>query len=494
MAELLVNQERMHKRNQEVVMETRMVPVETIVPRLQRVVRQTCRFTDKQAALKVIGADTLIDSDILDQLIDSLMHIIRNAIDHGIEAPATRLEKGKPAQGQITITVSRRGDSILLVCEDDGTGLDYQTLRSKAAQLRLLDSGVEIDEELLTNLVFRAGFTTRETPSQVSGRGIGLDAVQNTISALKGSLNLSSRPDAGCRIEIRLPLTLVTVHALLVKSRGQSLAISSHGVEQIVPPGDGEYAATDHGLEYRHGDNVYHAHELEGLLQRPVAGHLEHRTTLLVRDDSDGSLCAIALDQVTATRDLVVKQLGRYVPGLPGIEGATILGDGSISPVIDIPDLLRRAGKLDNPIFSKPGEQAEQGPDKPVALVIDDSLSARRALEQFVSDLGFEAVPARDGLEGVEILTRTRPDIVLVDMEMPRMNGLEFVTHLRAEQRSRKIPVIMITSRATEKHRNQAKTAGVDVYLTKPYQEDVLHEHIQQLLFEQPDPIKSSIA
>ena len=482
---LLVEQSRLHKDNQTTVMQTRMVPVQNIVPRLQRSIRQTSRSTNKKVDLNVIGSQTLMDSDVLDELIDPIMHILRNAVDHGIENEAQRSEKNKTLNGKIDLSFFRDGDHIVVRCVDDGAGLDFDAIRQSAIKKEFITQEQEISDEELMRLIWIAGFSTRETTTQVSGRGIGMDAVYNQITAMKGTLNIQSEKNIGCTVELRLPLTLISVHAILTKLRKQTIAISNRGIEQILCPGDGELKLDDDKYTYHLDDEVYTVFDIETLLHQTHDNRntdREERTVFIVRDET-GQKFAVSVEHVIANQDLIVKQLGAFIPDIIGIEGATILGDGSIAPVIDLPGLLRTALNKDiSPLIEQRLSEAEEVANELIALVVDDSLSARRSLAEFVKDLGYEVRMARDGIEALEVIETIKPTIVLVDLEMPRMNGLEFTTHLRSKSDTRDIPVIMITSRSTEKHRDMADEAGVNAYLTKPFSEDQLLENIQNLL------------
>lgn len=481
---LLIDQLHLQKETQEVVMRTRMVSVQNIVPRLQRVVRQTCRYTGKQAMLEVTGTDTMIDSDVLDDLIDPLMHVIRNAIDHGIELPELRFEKGKEAKGHIKLQFSRQGDHINVECSDDGVGLDYEAIKSCAVDKGMIDFEDNMADEELARFVWLPGFTTKEKTTQISGRGIGMDAVYSQIMALKGSLNIRSIKEVGTTVEMQLPLTLISIHALMVSAYTQQLALSSRGIEQILPPGDG-YIEDDKNISRFHlGDEIYEVKDLESLLHLPINRENQERTILLVRGET-GEINAVALDKVLASRDVVVKQLGPFLPKIEGIEGATILGDGSVAPVIDLPSLLRSVTTDTISPWIEQLQETGARSDAPYALIVDDSLSARRSLAEYVKDLGYEIITAKDGLEAIEVIESRCPDIMLVDFEMPRMNGVELTAHVRADEKTRDIPIIMITSRATEKHQTMATSAGVNVYLTKPFSEDALMEHIHEL-YQQP--------
>jgi chemosensory pili system protein ChpA (sensor histidine kinase/response regulator) len=407
------------------------------------------------------------------------MHLLRNAVDHGIESEDVRLQAGKDVTGEIRLQFHREGNHIVVRCQDDGGGLDLQAIRDAAKARNILADNEQLSEEELAQLVLRPNFSTRTEATQLSGRGIGLDAVNMQVVSLGGSLRLQSEPDKGCQIIMRLPLTLISTHALLVRVTSHMMAVATRGVEQILHPDAGETSHFGDQTTYRMVDAVYPCTSLAHLLGLPG----ERRTTdrercpaLLVQGDS--GLNVVLVDGVADSRELVIKSMGRYLPKIRGIAGATILGDGSVTPVLDIPELLRDPSRRGAQRPKKPGDITGIDVAMPYALVVDDSLSARRSLAQFMSDSGFQVRTARDGVEAVKIMQARQPDLLLVDLEMPRMNGLELTHHIRANDETRNVPVIMITSRSTEKHRKQAEAAGVTQYLTKPYAEDELMEHI----------------
>ena len=480
---LMVDQSRLHKQNQNIVMQTRMVPVQNIVPRLQRGVRQTARTTCKKVNLDVSGTDTLMDSDVLDELIDPLMHILRNAVDHGIENEVGREKKGKDITGNIRLSFNRDGDHIVVRCEDDGAGLDLDSIRESAISRKLITESDNLSDEELINLIWIAGFSTRETTTQVSGRGIGMDAVYNQITTMKGTINIETEKDKGCVVELRLPLTLISVHAILVRSRKQVIAVSNRGIEQILSGTEGEFIREDNSYLFRHGEETYPAFDIETLLHQSRQAGTDNERTVFIIHDEKGKKYAISVEQIIANQDLIVKQLGSFLPDIAGIEGATILGDGSIAPVLDLAGLIRTVADRDIAELIRE-QQVDNLPVEETihALVIDDSLSARRALAEFVKDMGYDVSQAKDGIEALEVMEEKTPDIILVDLEMPRMNGLEFTQHIRSKASTQDIPVIMITSRSTAKHREMADHAGVNIYMTKPFSEDDLLEQIQSLL------------
>ncbi|HRX69890.1 MAG: response regulator [Gammaproteobacteria bacterium] len=482
---LLVDQARLHRDSQEAVLRTRMVPIQTIVPRLQRTVRQTCRLVDKEAELVVRGADTPMDSNVLNDMVDPLMHILRNAVDHGIESPPQRQRLGKPQNGRIELRFMREGDNIVIHCRDDGAGLDLPAIRRTAEERGLIASDKPLEPDELARLILLPGFSTRDTATQTSGRGIGMDMVYSRLLEMKGSLRLQTEAGKGCLMELRLPVTLISTHALLLRVREHIYALSDRGVEQILYSGAGQVQTLGNATTYRLGNDVHEFTSLETLLNLPEDPRQHSRNAppvLLVREET-GSLRAVLVQEVLDSRDLVVKNMGQYIPQLPGIIGATILGDGSVAPVLDLPELLRtRTIGQQWPAAVQPALATASVPQRRIVLAVDDSLSARRSLAQFVRDAGFEVRTARDGLEAIEIINSKRPDLVLADLEMPRMNGLELTAHLRANQATSALPVIMITSRSTAKHRHEAEAAGVDMYLTKPFMEDDLLEQIHRLL------------
>lgn len=481
--ELFVRQERLNKVLQQAVMATRMVPVRNIVPRLERTVRQTCRATRKHAQLEITGRDILMDGEVLQKLFDPLMHILRNAIDHGIEFSGERARLGKPEVGRVGLHFSRIGNAILVRCEDDGRGLDFEKIRRAALERGLITPGAELKERELTRLLFTPGFSTQSTATHTSGRGIGLDVVYSTVIGMKGSVEIESGAGGGCCISMRLPVSLISAHVLLVQLLGQRYGIPTTNLEQILAGGGGLVEVLDGTPMLRLADETYPVHRLAELLhvadEETTDEDLRTKPMLLVR--ADAGVVAIAVDRVLGGRDLVIKGMGRYVKGVTGVLGAAVLGDGTAMSVLDIAEMLR------TPLAALPLADVETqaaGLTRGAArvLIVDDSLSARRSLSELVKDAGYEPMLAKDGLDAVDILGQSRPDIVLVDLEMPRMNGLEFTIHLRGREDTANLPVIIVTSRSTDKHRRQALLAGANAYVTKPFQQSELLDLIEAML------------
>ncbi len=466
---LLNDQIQLHRDSQETTLRTRMVPVRTVVPRLQRAVRQTCRLVDKDVELVVRGEPTLVDSDVLNSLVDPLMHMLRNAIDHGIESAAVRASRNKAASGRIELSFGREGNNIVVRCRDDGGGLNRQAIRQIAEKRGLVDADQVLTDDMLDRLILQPGFSTKVGTTQVSGRGIGMDVVYQQVLALKGGLLVHSALGEGTTFELRLPVSLISTHALLVEAGDQLFALADRGIEQILYPELDQLGPDYYQMEKERCP----LHRLEQLLG--VAPNEAHEgklpTLLLVRDDT-GAGQIIAVGPIREARDLVVKPLSAYVPPSPGVLGATILGDGSVSAVLDLPELLR-APQQAAVAAARPQVRRRR------ALVVDDSLSARRSLAQFVADAGYEVHEARDGLEAVGVLDKTPMDMLLVDMEMPRMNGLELTIHVRNRAGLQHVPIVMITSRSTSKHKAEAEAVGVSLYLTKPFSEAELMSHLE---------------
>ncbi len=484
--QLTNRQERLQKENQNVVFQSRMVPASTIIPRLERAVRQACRLTGHRAEIQVSGEKTLIDSEILNRLVDPLMHLLRNAVDHGIESPEERQESGKNPSGTIKLSFSRQGNHIEIHCEDDGAGLNLEAIHKKALHKKLLTDDSKPSKTELEQLILTPGFSTRETANQVSGRGIGMDAVYSSIKEMKGNLLLNSTPKKGLSVTLILPVSQLFIHALPAYSRYINVALSNRNIERILPADTGLITQNDDQLSYHFNGEYYPALHIETLLGIQAnydECDLQDHPVLLFQAN-DKVTHAVFAPSFGNSREMVVKNLGKYIPEIPGIIGVTIDNDGSVIPVIDLPDLLDFSRhKVIKPLHTDKAKIADPS-NLPKALVVDDSLSARRALAEFMSDIGFEVKTAINGIDALERIKEQKPDILLVDLEMPRMNGIELTEHLRAKSDTSEIPVIMITSRSTNKHKEYAKRHGVDVYLTKPYQENELIESINMLLHE----------
>lgn len=490
----LIEQDHLNTASQNDLLTMRLVPVQSVLPRLQRSVRQACRLTGKNAELEITGADVYMDRDILNGIVDPLMHVLRNAVDHGIESYENRLACSKQPTGAIALSFQRVGNMIEIQCRDDGAGLNLEVIRAKAIERGMISDGIEITEDELKQLIFQPNFSTSENVTQVSGRGVGMDAVNTGIRTLGGTLTLNSEIGQGCQLTISLPLSLVNYHSLLVKIGTHNIALAEHSIEQILHPGAGVLKRDDEELNFIFEDKVYVVKTLDALLGRMVPDNsiaLEKRIIVLVQLRM--TRYAVLVESIVGVKELVVKGFGGFVPPIHGVIGASILDNGSIAPVLDVQKLLEESSRWSRLDLDQIGIAQENS--QSCALVVDDSLSARRSLEQFVGDLGFTVMAARDGQEAIEMINNRIPDIVITDMEMPRINGIELTEFIRAnpDTSHKHIPIIMITSRSTNKHKLLAQSKGVDVYLTKPYSEQVLTNHMMDLV-NSPDQLKQAIA
>jgi chemosensory pili system protein ChpA (sensor histidine kinase/response regulator) len=473
---LFLLQQRLNKELQEVVMTTRMVPVGTISARLQRTVRQVCRATEKQAELFISGDELLLDGDVLNKLADPLMHMLRNAIDHGIEATEQRLAIGKPETGRITLSFHQQGNSVVVDCADDGVGLNYDRIRNTAIRHGMIGEQETPNHQVLARMILQSGFSTSEKVTQVSGRGVGMDVVNNTIQALKGSMEVGDGADGGTLVSLRLPITLLTSHCLLVGvGKEETFAIPTTALTQILSPGTGKIGRVGNRLNYQLGKEVFTTFSLDALLGKSSSVDADEGfadNSVMLVQTADG-IKAVTVDRVLSSYDLVLKNMGAFVSSLRGVAGVSILGDGSVVTVLDLPSLLEQHDSLGthNQISQSTASPAIKIA-LPKVLIVDDSLSVRSSLSQLMSDGGYQVVTARDGLEAVNMLEQEAPDVVLTDLEMPRMNGLDLVGYIRNSAQWNPLPVVMITSRTMAKHRQQAEQAGVNSYITKPFTED----------------------
>jgi chemosensory pili system protein ChpA (sensor histidine kinase/response regulator) len=479
--DMLAAQTRLNNETQENVIRARMLPAETQLQRLQRCVRQASRLTGKAVELQLEGGNTLLDNETLNALMDPLMHILRNAVDHGIESAETRANLGKPETGKITLSFANDGNNIIVQCRDDGRGLDLDAIRLKAINLGLLKENQQISSNELKQLILLPGFSTKQDATQVSGRGIGMDAVQDSISALSGVLTIESEKDSGTTMRIRLPRNSLSLFALLVRIGPRRVVVATRDITRIVHHENGKLLKSGDEWTFKMGGKSYPALPIETLLNifhERRAEERQARTAILYETGSGTT--AVMVEKILGSGDFVVKGLGEYVPNIPGVSGVTLLGDGTVAPVLDIAELLRHPQSL----IDGDGRYTREKytPVKlPTAMVVDDSLSARRSLAQFMQDAGYEVRQARDGIEAMDILMSHKPDLLLSDLEMPRMNGIELACHIRASAGIADIPIIMITSRAASKHREEALASGVNAYMIKPFAEDELMEEINKL-------------
>ncbi len=480
---VVVDQIQLQRENQEQVMQMRMSPVSHFASRFSRAVRQACRLTGKKVDFHLEGENTHVDNNILQQLLDPIMHVLRNAVDHGIEPPEIRAALGKPERGKIVLKFGRVADQIIVSCQDDGGGLDYDKILKKAQQKQLISSEKShLSDEEIARFILIPGFSTKDDVSQVSGRGIGLDVVNQRIQEIKGSLKINAAADRGTTLTIALPVSLMSTHALLVDFAGKEIAISNHGLEDIVFLEAGAMKTLGDSTLFSWNDEMINVYALSSMLGLPVAEKTADKVAIIVRQ-ADGSYKAVTVPFIKDSRDLVLKPLSKYLPRVDGIAGASILGDGSVTPVIDLSELKLKT-VADQYIVNQDSQVVEENYNRLLSaiLVVDDSISARRSMANFVRDLGYIAIEAGDGIEAQECLKENHIIMVITDLEMPRMNGIDLTRHIKTREQFKQLPVMMVTSRSTIKHRELAERAGVQEYVTKPFDEDDLAEKLNALI------------
>ncbi len=470
----LVQQSRMTRNLQQELMHIRMVPMNNLAERLHRVARQAAKETRRRAHLDIDGGQTEIDRTVLDRIAAPLEHLVRNAVAHGIEDPRARAAAGKPEYGEVRLTARQEGNEIVLNLSDDGSGIDHAAVRARAVAHGWLDAEAAASDEQLESLLFRSGFSTAEEVTELAGRGVGLDVVRSEIAGIGGRVRLDTSAGAGARFTIHLPLTLALSQVVLTRAGGVTYAMPANMIA-LVREVRSEEMATLHETGYLTlGAETYPLRTLAELVGRTAqASEGRYRTILLLR--SGEQRLAIRVDALEGTFEAVVKNIGPQLARIAGVSGATVLGDGRVALIVNPFQLAERAPRLEVEVEIQEQEQA------PLILVVDDSLTVRKITSRFLQREGFRVATARDGVEALEALEDEIPAIMLLDIEMPRMDGFEVARHVRASSLTRDLPIIMITSRTADKHRSHARELGVNAYMGKPYQEDKLLEEINRL-------------
>lgn len=489
---LLLQQSRVNTELQEGLMKTRMVPFQRMVPRLRRIVRQVSLELNKQVELRVNNADGEMDRTILERMISPLEHMVRNAVDHGIESGEQRRAAGKPEKGSIELDIRRDGGDVVLTLRDDGQGINLDAVLKKARERGMVPDGVEPTEHDIMQFILQPGFSTAEVITQISGRGVGMDVVSSEIKQMGGSVEIRSEAGTGSEFEVRLPFTVSVNRALMVRIGEDLYAVPLNNIQGIVrasvaelqnlydlPEGERffNYAGRDYQLGYLGAMLDEHSHP-------KISGQHMPLPLLLVRGQVPFALQA---DALLGSREIVVKSLGPQFAGVRGISGGTILGDGSVVIILDLPAMIRtytsleyqQAKALDNKAAEARHEQERR---LPKVLVVDDSVTVRKVTTRLLERHGMEVMTAKDGMHAMEVLQDVKPDVMLLDIEMPRMDGFEVASLVRHDERLKDLPIIMITSRTGDKHRERARSIGVNEYMGKPFQEEALLENINAFL------------
>ena len=457
---------------QEGTMRTRMVPVSTITDSLQRAVRDAARSLGKDVRWEVRGEDTELDRGVLHQLADSLLHLVRNAVDHGIDTPAERAANGKPAQAVVRLHAMQLGSEVVIAVSDDGEGVDLERVRQRAVR-----SGIDVEnlnDDEVTQLIFRSGFSTTEFVSDISGRGVGLDAVRSSVESARGRVEIHSIPGVGSEFRIVVPITLAVLRCLLVEIAGQRFALPSHRVAlaqaedaTVLLHAEGRQMLQLNGLPVPVSDLA----EVLGITVSPSPGtpgpgtHSGPGTYVIVH----GSLGqhAFLVDALVGQRDVVVKAFSALVPRLDVLAGASIESDGSILLVLDPPGLIERSRHNGNRRVDH--SKVPMAPRRKGGrlLVVDDALTVRELQRTILERAGFEVTVASDGIEALTHLENEVFDLVLTDVEMPRMNGFELTEHIRAHATLSNVAILILTSLASDADRRRGMDVGADGYIVK---------------------------
>ena len=481
---LLDRQGRINADLQDALLRTRMVPFSLSAPRLRRIVRQVADESGKKAELYFRGFEGELDRQVLEHILPAIEHVLRNAVVHGIEFPAERRQRGKPESGRIELIVHREGSDLIVEITDDGLGLDLVSIRAKAEQQGLIGPQAELTDRQVAELIFRPGFTTATTLTQSAGRGVGMDVVASEARRLGGQVELEWKPFSGTLIRLRLPVTLAITQTLLTRVGHVRYPIPLAGIIGVarISRVNLESILATEKPAYEYGGDPYEVVLLADVLGEDLLGPEEKTTRVsLLLAAAGGRRVAFVVDDMMGSREVVVKTVGPQIARVPGIAGATIFGDGSIGLLLDLNALVRSIpeAEMRAPMPVVP-RQTPAG--KPLVLVVDDSITVRRVTQRLLERHGARVLTAKDGVEALELLQDHTPGVVLLDIEMPRMDGYELAGHMKNDVRLREIPIIIITSRTGEKHQARARQIGIDNYLGKPYQEAELLNKVQRIL------------
>ena len=523
----LLQQSRLNRDLQQGLMGVRLVPLGNLQDRFYRLMRQTAKELDKKANLEFRGTRVEIDRSVLEKITAPFEHLLRNAVAHGLEMPAERVARGKPEIGEISIDAQQVGNEVVLTLADDGSGLNFPRIREKAIEKGMLDASAEVTEAALTQFIFMPGFSTADSVSQIAGRGIGMDVVRSEIVSLGGRIDIASTPGKGTTFTIALPLTLAVTQAVMVMVGETMYAIPSVMIEQVQEYKGKRYEPFLEMTEIEWKGNKYPLRSMEALLGGKPTISVQRKAAVILAK-SGQQRAAVQVDSIIGNREIVVKTIGPQLARLVGVAGATMTGSGQIVLIMNPVQLVFRetatvslersadqggAAPVDasteaaaastmettaEPMLEAPVGQslaaaiAAAAPEQtaapevalkrtvPLVMVVDDSLTVRKITSRMLTREGFEVATAKDGVDGLQQLQDIEPDIILLDIEMPRMDGFEFARNVRLDAKAKHIPIIMITSRTADKHRNHALELGVNEYMGKPYQEEQLLAMIRQ--------------
>ncbi len=476
----LQKQERLNRELQDEIMQVRLVTFGGVGPQLRQVVRRTARELKKDVELEVIGADVKLDKSILDGVVPALEHMLRNAVDHGVETPEERKKAGKSKVGKVSVECRQVAREIIISVRDDGKGLNVEKIRQKAIADNLLAEDQPLNPEDMMMYISQSGFSTAQKLTQISGRGVGMDVVQATLRRMSGSIAYDLENDRpGSHFMIRLPISLAVSSAMFVKSGGESFAIAARTIERVVN------IEVEELIGFLKADKPKIDVSGQQYTLIDLADYLGYNSQLsmlsgkisVVLVNAGVQNIAVIVEELQDTQEIVVKNLGEHLGRIPIYAGATIRADGSVVLLLDLVGI-----SFYESIVSVSDQTVNVTQAIPTVMVVDDSLTVRKSAERDITGLGINSVLAKDGLDAQVQLRQEAPDMILLDIEMPRMDGFELLEWVKSQKDLKHIPVIMISSRATEKYVDKATALGCTAFLGKPYLIDSLVELFNQHL------------
>jgi chemotaxis protein histidine kinase CheA/ActR/RegA family two-component response regulator len=496
---------------QDRLMKARLVPLSTMIPRLYRTARAVALKQGKEFELVLEGQETEVDRTVIEEIAGPLLHLMRNAVNHALETPEVRLQRGKPSAGQIKLSAAYEGNQVVITVRDDGTGIDPERIRNEAIARGLIRPNQVLSNNEIIELIFRPGFSTAEVLSEESGRGVGLDVVRDSVARLRGGMEVESMPGQGTAFTMKFPTSLAIQNAMMVQVAGQQFAIPTVMVEAIGRLDNFKHTNYGGRPAVLVQNQAYPLSSLAQLLDLPTGDVGEKAPLLLVR--TDRHRVALVVDDIKGRMDVVIKSLGPHLRNVYGIAGGTVLGNGRVMLVLELLELLasragsrgasvtpaqletfardaaqtRQAVQVERPTTIAPTVPAQRAnvsaPRGKHILVVDDSPSVRRVVSTMLKQHQWEVQTARDGVEALEMITQQAPAAVLLDIEMPRMDGYELMATVRAQEQYRTLPLVVLTSRAAAKHQQRALQLGASAYVVKPYQDEELINILNALVY-----------
>ncbi len=494
---------------QDEITAARMVPIGTLYSRLSRAVRDAAKSTNKEVELELIGSETELDNNIIQQISDPLVHLVRNSVAHGIEHTNDRAAAGKPAMGRITLRAYHRGNHIYIEVEDDGRGIDYHRVKQSAIERGLVsvETADRLTERDMREMLFHPGFSTAPVKTELAGRGVGLDVVRANLNALNGEIEIQSVTGQGTKFTLKVPLTLIISPALFVRCGSTNFALPLAVVEEIRRLRADEIEDVGGKLLTKVRDVVTEVVRLDTYLGLPPLEPVNGFYRMVVASAGNHQI-GLVVEEVLGKDEIVIKNLGEYLRRVKLFPGTTIAPDGSLILLIDLNRMVAAEPNERRPLQANasaarifapgsaavargtiPSEAIDRIEPERVIVVADDSISVRKFVGRMLEKNGYRVKLAADGLEAAELVSQHGCHLIITDLEMPRMTGYELMVQLRQSPSTRRIPVMVVTSRAGAKHRDRAMKEGASAFLTKPVQEDQLIAAVEQLLgTEAPRP------